>query len=147
MINLRTILWVAAGLAVFILACGQDASSTVEPSIVPQGDSTVSPTDSPVAAATVKPPEEAAVYELVSTWGDGPASGVGFISPNGIAIDASDNVYVTEFRGNRVQKFDSEGLLLIAWGSAGIANGQFQSQTGIAIDGDGNVYVSESGNH
>ena len=84
---------------------------------------------------------------MAAIWGNAPAEGVSFTSPNGIAIDSSDNVYVTEFRGNRVQKFTSDGVPVAQWGSKGSEGGQFQNPTGIAIDGEGNIYVSESGNH
>ena len=64
-----------------------------------------------------------------------------------MAIDADDNVYTTEFQGNRVQKFSPEWELLNQWGSEGSEDGQFLNPTGIAIDTDGNIYVSESSNH
>ena len=96
---------------------------------------------------TNEPQSGIPVYESTGTWGEDLSDGVSFASPNGIAIDSSDNVYVTEFRGNRVQKFTSDGVLVAEWGSAGGEDGQFRNPTGIAIDGEGNVYVSESGNH
>ena len=84
-------------------------------------------------------------YTIVATWGqDGD---VQFMGPNAIAIDAEDNIYVTEFMGNRVQKFNTDGELITTWGSAGNADGQFRNPTGIAIDSEDNIYVSESGNH
>jgi len=156
----RTILWVAAGLAVFILACGQDARPTAVPvaetSVEPAAEATVRPAagpteNMPIVVLTIEPAVEiqvgSSIYEIESIWGNTPASGVSFASPNGIAIDSFDNVYVTEFRGNRVQKFSPDGVLLTGWGSAGTDNGQFRNPTGIAIDGEGNVYVSESGNN
>ena len=72
---------------------------------------------------------------------------VQFQGPNGVAIDVDDNVYTTEFMGNRVQKFNQAGELLTTWGSEGSEDGQFRNPTGIAIDAEGNIYVSESGNH
>ena len=79
--------------------------------------------------------------------GESSEEGITFKSPNGVAIDLNDNVYTTEFRNNRIQKFSSNGELLLQWGSTGTENGQFLNPTGIAIDSKGNVYVSESGNH
>ena len=108
------------------------------------------PTPTPTAAPTLPPesidrePGETLV-ELV-VWGEDPvATGISFSAPNAIAVDSSNNVYVTEFRGNRVQKFTPDGVLITQWGVIGTANGEFQAPTGIAIDRD--VYVSESGNH
>ena len=138
---LRTFLCLAAGLAVFILACGQEVSPTegptVRPTEPPTDRPTVAPTKGPTVAPAVGPQNRIPVYEIESTWGNTPASGISFTFPNGIAGDSFGNVYVTEFRGNRVQKFTSEGLLLTGWGSEGSENGQFQNPTGIAIDGEG----------
>lgn len=86
-------------------------------------------------------------YTLIEEWQLGSDSDVQFMGPNAIVIDSEDNIYTTEFMGNRVQKFNSDGELVIAWGSEGSANGQFRNPTGIAIDSEGNIYVSESGNH
>ena len=72
---------------------------------------------------------------------------ISFNSPNGIANDANDDIYITEFQNNRVRKFSSNGELLSQWGTSGNENGQFLNPTGIAIDSEGNIYVSESGNH
>ena len=103
------------------------------------------PTDT-VPAEAEGPDNQAPVLVEVAVWGQTRDDGVTFSGPNGIAIDSSDNVYVTEFRGDRVQKFTPDGELLARWGSEGIEEGQFQSPTGIAIDQASQVYVSESGN-
>lgn len=86
-------------------------------------------------------------YTLIEEWRLGGDSDVQFRGPNAIVIDSEDNIYTTEFMGNKVQKFAPDGELLIAWGSEGSENGQFRNPTGIAIDVEGNIYVSESGNH
>ena len=62
-------------------------------------------------------------------------------------MDSSDDVYVTEFHRNPVQRFTFDGVLIGRWGSEGSENGQFQNTTGISIDSEGNVYISESGNY
>ena len=125
----RTILYVAVGLAVFMLACGQDAQPTRQPtSRAPAATTAAQPaaptaTSSPQTPPTDEPQGGIPVYEWVATWGADPSDGVSFTSPNGIAIDSSDNVYVTEFRGNRVQKFTPDGVLVTQWGSEGSAEG------------------------
>lgn len=86
-------------------------------------------------------------YTLIKDWRLGADSDVQFMGPNAIVIDSEDNIYTTEFMGNRVQKFNSDGELITAWGSEGSDDGQFRNPTGIAIDTEGNIYVSESGNH
>ena len=39
------------------------------------------------------------------------------ISPHGIAIDSSGNVYVADYGNNRIQKFTSNGNFITKWGS------------------------------
>jgi hypothetical protein len=106
---------------------------------------TIAPTRRPAPAA--EPIAQASNFIEVGVWGQTGDDGVTFSSPNAIAIDSFDNVYVTEFRGTRVQKFTPDGILVTRWGSEGDEDGQFRSPTGIAIDRSDHVYVSESGNH
>ena len=82
-------------------------------------------------------------YTVVEGW----ELNAQFMGPNAIVIDSEDNIYTTEFMGNRVQKFNSGGELITSWGSDGSDDGQFRNPTGIAMDSQGNIYVSESGNH
>ncbi len=62
---------------------------------------------------------------------------------NGISIDSSSNVYVTDSGNNRIQKFDSNGKFITKWGSSGKGDGQFSSPIGISVDSTGNVYVTD----
>jgi sugar lactone lactonase YvrE len=91
------------------------------------------------AAAVAPPPargepKEPAIQFLLQ-WGKlgkGPGE---FHSPIGIAINAKDEVFVTEFKNNRVQKFSPDGKFL----------GQFpvaEMPGGIAVDRKGRVYVA-----
>ena len=69
-----------------------------------------------------------------------------FEMPESVAVDPDGNVWVTEINGNRVQKFDEDGdVLLILGGNQGGANGQFVFPQDVAVDSDGNVYVSDEG--
>ncbi len=52
-----------------------------------------------------------------------------------IAINRKDELFVTEFRNNRVQKFDTEGRFL-----ATIPVGEYPG--GIAVDREGRIYVA-----
>jgi streptogramin lyase len=63
--------------------------------------------------------------------------------PNGLAVDSSANVYVTEMNNHRVQKFNSSGTFLAKWGGYGSGDGQVRTPWGIAVDNSGNVYVAE----
>ena len=95
----------------------------------------------------------------ISGSGDGQ-----FNTPEGIAIDSSDNVYVTDSQNNRIEKFSSAGSFTSTWGwgvqdgtsayevctsscQAGIGSGQGDGQLfgplGIATDSSDNVYVAD----
>lgn len=63
-----------------------------------------------------------------------------------IAVDGSERVYVTDYRGRRVLVFDAHGELLQTWGSSGDGDGEFGKPTGIAVDNSGKVYVVDTGN-
>jgi DNA-binding beta-propeller fold protein YncE len=64
-------------------------------------------------------------------------------SPNGVAADASGNVFVADYEGNAVHKFTSLGALITSWGSTGGLPGMFRQPVDIALDGSGDVYVLE----
>ncbi len=104
------------------------------------------------------------------TWGKGVATGQGggfelctsacfagtpdvtpgaFASPEGVTVDAFDNVYVSEFFGDqRVQVFSTEGDLTgVSWGSFGSGNGQFDRPTALAASNAGEIYVSDRDNN
>jgi len=57
-------------------------------------------------------------------------------SPNGVAMDGSGNVFVTDSDGGNVLKYTSSGALITSWRGL--------SEPGaLAVDGSGNVYVLE----
>src|ERR1039458_8843982 len=64
----------------------------------------------------------------------------------GVALDRSNNVYVTERANDRVLKFARNGTYLGQWGSLGTNNGQFQYPADVAVDSVNNVYVVDSNN-
>ncbi|GAC1399495.1 MAG: hypothetical protein NVSMB52_13000 [Chloroflexota bacterium] len=75
----------------------------------------------------------AAIRHQIYSWG-------------GMAVDASDNVYVSETDGDIVTKFSPSGQLLARWGRPGSGAGEFHAPTGIAVDTRGNLYVADTGN-
>src|SRR5207247_5924614 len=70
-----------------------------------------------------------------------------FAFPSGVATDGSGNVYVTDARMNRIEKFDASGTFLAGWGSQGSGDGQFAGPVGVATDASGNIYVADTGNN
>jgi len=70
-----------------------------------------------------------------------------FISPQGIALDRSGNIYVADTGNNRIQKFSPDGVFLEKWGSYGSGDGQFILPGDVKVDKSGNVYVADTGNN
>jgi DNA-binding beta-propeller fold protein YncE len=72
----------------------------------------------------------------------------GIVISGYLALDSSNNVYVSDGSNSRIVKFTSNGTFLTQWGSYGSGNGQFDFPylPGIAVDSDNNVYVADSGN-
>ena len=54
--------------------------------------------------------------------------------PYGITIDEVGDVYVVDWRNDRVQKFTADGEFIMEFGSSGCDNGEFNRPTGIAVD-------------
>ncbi len=67
-------------------------------------------------------------------------------SPQGVAIDASGDVWVADTNDNRILEFTATGEFLRKFGSAGSGNGQFSIPRRLSIGPDGNVWVSDSNN-
>jgi len=67
-----------------------------------------------------------------------------FSVPTNVALDADNNLYVTDMYNNRVEVFDADGNFVRAWGKQGDRPGTFSRPKGIAIDSDGHVWVADA---
>ncbi len=85
---------------------------------------------------------------------DATGSAARFNGPNGLAVDASGNVYVGDSVNHVIRKITSGGVVSTLAGTAGAggsadgtgAAAQFYNPLGLAVDSLGNVYVCDSNN-
>jgi DNA-binding beta-propeller fold protein YncE len=76
-------------------------------------------------------------------WGSS-GSGDGELNiPWGIDIDKHGDVYVADWRNDRIQKFAPDGRFLMKFGASGQGDGEFNRPTGVAVDKDGIIYVTD----
>jgi tripartite motif-containing protein 71 len=101
-----------------------------------------------IAALGVAPPATARAegYHFLRQWGSRGAGDGQFKSPQGVAVDATGNVYVVDQDSDRIQKFTREGAFVAKWGSEGTGPGQFDYPCAIAVDTAGRVYVADEEN-
>ena len=82
-------------------------------------------------------------------FADGNGSVAKFWSPQGVAVDSSDNVYIADKSNHRIRKYKSGVVSTLAGsGEPGFTDGtgaaaQFGRPEGVAVDAAGNVYVAE----
>jgi tripartite motif-containing protein 71 len=80
--------------------------------------------------------------ELIARWGMDAGSGDGQLQlPTAITVDAKDNIYISEYANDRVQKFDRSGKFLMKWGTRGKGEGRFHAPGSIALDKSGDIYA------
>ena len=79
-------------------------------------------------------------------WGVGGSDPGQLGAPAGLALDANEDLYITEQGNHRVSRFTRDGEFLMTFGGPGSAPGQFHKPWGITVDGQGNVYVADWGN-
>jgi sugar lactone lactonase YvrE len=90
----------------------------------------------------------------VAGFDNGPGNVATFKSPQGLATDSADNVYVADASNHAIRKITPAGQVstLVGTGVLGSANGlpgvaTFHTPTGVAVDSAGNVYVADSNNN
>ena len=70
-----------------------------------------------------------------------------FKGPWGVAVNARDEIAVTDHCNHRVQIFNSDGNYLRSFGRKGNKAGEFNEPRGIAFHNNGNIFVADNGNH
>jgi sugar lactone lactonase YvrE len=78
--------------------------------------------------------------------------------PEGVAVDAEDNVYVNDIGPNEVKKYDKDGTIITKWGSMSVGDDDEGKEDrrgldtplshphGNKIDENGNIYVTDQNN-
>ena len=84
----------------------------------------------------------------------GPATSAG-VSPNGVAVDSSGNLYISDGVNRRVRKVDANGVITTVAGNGnfgfsgdgGPATQAAISVNDVAVDSTGNLYFADVANH
>jgi uncharacterized protein (TIGR03437 family) len=86
----------------------------------------------------------------------GPAANAQLNNPNGLAVDASDNLFIADTINNRIRTVSTSGIITTVAGTGAngfsgdggaAANAQLNNPYGIAVDGSGNLFVSDTFNN
>ena len=88
-------------------------------------------------------------------YDDGTGTNAEFISPWGMAVDPTGNIYVADSGAEEIRKITSAGLVTTLAGSPQTSgnidglgdNARFNLPSGVAVDGAGYVYVADSENY
>jgi sugar lactone lactonase YvrE len=88
---------------------------------------------------------------------NGPASAASIDSPTGLALDASNNLYLADTHNHRIRRIDATtGLIttIAGTGAEGFSGDSVQATTatlalphGLTLDGTGNLYFADTENH
>jgi sugar lactone lactonase YvrE len=90
------------------------------------------------------------------TGNGGPANNARLNSPEGVFVDANDNVYIADTDNNRVRRVDAgTGIITLVAGNGGSSYSgdggpanvaSLRKPQGVCVDGAGNVYIADTDN-
>ncbi len=91
----------------------------------------------------------------------GPATSASLETPRGVAVDQTNNLYISDFTSHRIRKVNADGIIStltnpdVLGGSAGggfsgdggpASEALLKFPTGVTVDSAGNVYISDTAN-
>ncbi len=85
----------------------------------------------------------------------GAATAAQLYKPSGVAVDAAGNLYIADFRNNRIRKVDTGGAISTVAGTGESGDGgdggaataaQLTWPQGVAVDSTGNLYIADTSN-
>jgi len=82
--------------------------------------------------------------KLIRKLGSNGSGNSQFSYPYGLAFDADNHLYVSEYSNHRVQKFNINGVNLLQFGYQGSGNGQLYCPYGITVHND-RLYIAGYG--
>jgi DNA-binding beta-propeller fold protein YncE len=95
------------------------------------------------------PPESGGANLSYSTQFGSKGTGNGqFNEPAYSAIDGQGNVWITDYKNDRIEKFGPDGSFIAAYGKEGSGEVQFNGPAGVAINkSTGSIYVADKWNN
>ena len=82
----------------------------------------------------------------ISQWGSFGDGDGEFNLPWGITQDSDANVFIADWRNDRIQKFTPDGEFVAKYGAPGTGDGQLHRPSDVAVDSEGNLWVADWGN-
>src|SRR5690606_30119871 len=85
--------------------------------------------------------------DYIGTGSNGVGHYADFNYPDGIAVDASGNLYVSDRLNNSIYKYNSNGKLVLKFGQYSNSSGpdSFNNPGELAVDKSGNLYIANFG--
>jgi hypothetical protein len=91
----------------------------------------------------------------------GPATSATLYSPGSIAVDSNGNVFIADWRNNRIRKVSTNGIITTVAGSGptGVGVGSYSGDGGqatnatfsnpymVTLDSNGNIFIGDNGNY